>query len=105
MFDYYTHVNSLSEDKLHDEIRKIYDRLFATNPGSPIYDQLQDMLEMAQDALGDQQASKHSDPESDGVINIGEIDSVVNELDYSKQELLDILVTSYIKKSPRGNTQ
>ena len=105
MFDYYTHVNSMTEDKLHDEIRMIYDRLFVTNPASPVYDQLQGMLEMAQDALGDQHASRHSNPESDGVINIGEIDSVVNEIDYSKQELLDILVTSYIKKSPKGNTQ
>ncbi len=104
MFDYHTHVNALSEEKLHEEIRKIYDRLFVTSQSSPVYDQLLSMLEQAQEALGDIQASRRVDKSTDGVINIGEIDSVVNELDYKHDELLNVIVTSYIKQ-PRKPPQ
>jgi len=96
MLDYYTHVNELSEDKLHEEIRKIYDRLFKTSQTSPTYQQLLNMLDMAEGALQERQQSRMIKKE-DSIIEIGQIDSKVDYPDYTQDEILTAIVTEYRK--------
>ena len=40
MFDYYAHVLEMNEEKLVLEIEKLTKRIVATNPTSPIFNQL-----------------------------------------------------------------
>lgn len=102
LFDYYEHIQSLGEDKVHEEIRKLYDRLFKTSQTSPVYQQLLSMLDIAEQALQEHHQLRKIKKE-DTVIEIGNIESTVNQIDYSKQELLDIMVTEY-RKDP-GETK
>lgn len=94
LFDYYGHLQGLSEDKLHDEIRKLYDRLFKTSQTSAVYQQLLSMLDMAEQAVQEHMYKRRVKTE-DTVIEIGQIESKVNHIDYSKTELLNIMVNEY----------
>lgn len=96
MLDYYTHVNELSEDKLHEEIRKIHDRLFKTSQTSPTYQQLLNMLEMAEGALQERMQVRMVKLE-DKAIDIGNITSKVDYPDYTQDEILTVIVTEYRK--------
>ena len=95
MFDYYIHVNELEEDKLLEEIEKVNKKLFKARPG-PIQDQLMEMLRVCQSAYQDIQYKRNIKSE-DSVMEIGEMESTEEMPDYSKKELLDIMVTSYTK--------
>lgn len=94
MFDYYSHVYTMSEDKLSQEIEKLNKRLIKTDSGSPIYNQLLSMLELAESAYQESIIKKSIKSEST-VINIGDIESTVTEPDYSQQDLLIALVQEY----------
>jgi len=96
MFDYYSYVNELSEEKVLAEIEKLNKRLFKTKPGNPMYNQLMDMLRTAESAYQDI-LFKNRVKSEDIVMDIGEMESTVTEPDYSKDELLDVIVTSYTK--------
>lgn len=104
MFDYYTHVNSLSEDKVVDEIEKLTKRMLKTKPGSPIYAQLNSYLEMAQSAYQDIMYSHRIKNEST-VMDIGEMESTVIEPDYTKQEIVTDIVKTYISSPRRGRSK
>jgi len=96
MFDYYAYVNELEEEKVVAEIEKLNKKLFRLNPSSPMHGQLMDMLYTAESAYQDIQYKRRIKSE-DSVITIGEIESVVSQPDYNKEELLDAIVTSYTK--------
>lgn len=97
MFDYYEHVNSLSEDKLSDEIQKVLKRINKASPGSPMYNQLISMLNTAQMAYSDLMSTKRVKNKDDEVLEIGEMESTVTTPDYSDDQVLDILVHGYLK--------
>jgi uncharacterized protein (DUF2252 family) len=99
VFDYYTHVQSLSEGDLVTEIEKLTKRMIATSPSSPIFSQLESYLAMARDAYNDILYTQRIKNEST-VMEIGEIESIESTPDYSKEELLNIMVTSYYKSTP-----
>lgn len=105
MFDYYTHVQALNEGELIAEIEKLTKRLLATAPESPIYSQIQSYLDMARDAYNDVLYTQRIKNEST-VMDIGEMESLEYTPDYSDEELLNVLVTSYYKSGPnRGQKQ
>lgn len=101
MFDYYTHVQSMKEEKLNDEIKRLHNQLFKLNPASPMYDQILNMLDMAQSAYNDLMYAQRYKDASDEAMEIGTVNSDVIEPDYSKDELLDAVVTAYIAQSPK----
>lgn len=103
MFDYYDYVNKLPEDKLVTEIDKITKRILATAPTSPVINQLQGMLDLANQAYQDSLFKARVKVE-DTVIDIGEMESVdyIPE-EYSKDELMIEIVRSYTSKdTPDG---
>tara|TARA_Y100000389_G_C17043855_1_gene309405 strand:- start:209 stop:523 length:315 start_codon:yes stop_codon:yes gene_type:complete len=104
MFDYYTHVNSLTEDKVVAEIEKLTKRLLKTRPDSPIYAQVSNYLDMAQSAYQDIMYSHRIKNES-SVMDIGEIESTVIEPDYTKQEIVTDIVQTYISSPRRGRSK
>lgn len=97
MFDFYSYAYSLSEDKLFEEIEKINKKLLNTNPNSPIYNQLLDMRDTASMAYGEILAKKRIKKE-DTVLEIGTIESTEYTPDYKEDDVLNIIVQSYIKK-------
>lgn len=97
MFDYYDYVNTLKEDKLNAEIEKITKQLFKMNPGSPMFGQLHDMLEMAQAAYQDLMYINRYKDQKDQVLEIGTTESTVKTPEYDRAELLNVIVTEYTK--------
>jgi hypothetical protein len=97
--DYYEKFVALSEDKLSDEIRGLTKRLLAISPQSGMYDQLLNMLHTAESIYEEKiMVAKFRGSESNSVINIGSIDESVYTPDYSREELLDAVVTLYLGK-------
>lgn len=95
MFDYYDHVNNMSEDKLHQEVERVFKKLFTTTPGTPIYEQLLDCLDQANEALNDKRMLRQFAGQKDEVINIGEMESEVHHTKYDPEELLLATVHAY----------
>jgi len=93
--DYYVKVSNLSEDELLVEIERINKMLFKAN-NSSTRSQLQDMLRTAEAAYQEAMFIRRVKNE-DTVIEIGSIESSVKEPDYTKKELLDVIVTGYTK--------
>lgn len=104
MFDYYTHVNSLDEEKIILEIEKITKRMLKTDPGSPIYGQLQSYLDMANSAYQDRLWTQRIKNENT-VMDIGEMESTVTEPDYTKEELVTDIVKTYIESPRQGRVK
>lgn len=87
-------------DKLQDEIRSMNEKRFCMRPGSRVYQQLSQMIQMAQGIAYEKQMieshnHREKDKPKDEVINIGEIHEEVYTPDYSNEELLNILVQEY----------
>lgn len=97
--DYYEKVHNMKEDKLHEEVKKINDQLFKTSTSSPIYNQLLSMLDTAQSALDEKMLISRIKEQKDTVVNIGEIESTVIEPDYSREEILNAVVTAYTQNT------
>lgn len=100
MLDYYTHVNGLPEDKLYDEIEKLTKQLFNAHVGSPMYNQIMDMLDQAHSAQNDMLSirmlkAQNKGDLKDGVIDIGEIESETTTPNYSSNEILNAVVDAY----------
>lgn len=87
----------MSEEKLIEEIEKLNKKMFTMNPGTPMFNQLQGMLETAQMAYGEVLMKRRVKTE-DSVMEIGTIESTEYTPDYSKQDLLNVLVQGYLKK-------
>lgn len=87
-------------DKLHDEIRSMNERRFKMQPGSQVYQQLGQMIQMANQIAQEKQMvenfnQRQKDKPDSEIINIGEIEETVYTPDYSTEELLNILVQEY----------
>jgi len=100
MFDYYSHVNEMKEEKLIEEIQNLNKRLMKTDPVSPIHAQLLNMLQMAQDAYNDILYARTIKNEN-AVIDIGEIESTEKQPDYDSDDILTALVQEYTKDFKR----
>ena len=98
-FDYYDYVNRLNEGKLVAEMEKLNKRLFKTNPTSPIYTQLTNMIQMANEAYNDILSSQRIKAE-DKVLDIGETDHVVYTPDYTREDIVNAYIEVYTKKRP-----
>lgn len=99
MFDYYDYVNGLNESKLVTELEKLHKRLFKTSETSPVYQQLLNMIDMAQSAYTDTLYAQRIKKE-DTVIDIGETDSVSYTPDYTKEDIVNAYIEVYTKKKP-----
>jgi hypothetical protein len=97
--DYYLQVNGMTEDDLYKEVERLTKALYKMNGSSAVYDQVQQMLNMAQDALNDKMyLRKYKDKNQDEALEIGTISSQVNTPDYNDEELLTAVVTSYVSE-------
>lgn len=98
MFEYYDKLNSLSEEKLVEEMTMLQKKLLAcSNTNSMMYDQLLDMLDAARSAYHEK-SLKHmqKDQKDDSIIELGTIESTVNEINYADQDdLLQAIVNEY----------
>ena len=99
MFDYYDYVHGLNESKLVLELEKLHKRLFKTPQTSPVYDQLLNMIEMAQSAYTDTLYAQRIKIE-DKVIEIGETDHDEYTPDYSREDIVNAYIEVYTKKNP-----
>ena len=103
--DNWEQYQKLNEDALIDEIQKINKRLFKIKPGNPMFNQLKNMLQMAEMAYSDKLATTRlKDDKTPSVLEIGNVDSTYNEVDYSPEALLNLTVESYTK-TLRGKTK
>lgn len=96
--DYYSHIYGLSEDKLVAEIEKLNKKLFSINPSSGMYNQLLDMLNVAQTAHTEMQYVRRIKDTSDKIIEIGEVTEHITTPNYSTDELLVAVVEQYTNK-------
>ena len=95
-FDYYAEVNAMTEEKIGDEIQRLTKALFRMSPDSPMFQQVQSMLDMAQEAQLDKvYLRKYKNAPTDQALEIGTINSEVKELDYDDQQMLEAMVTAY----------
>lgn len=101
MSDFFDKIQNMdSTDAIFEEIKKLNERLFRINEGSPMYEQLQSMIEtchMRQTELfaGQMEASD----KTPDVLDIGEIQSTVYTPDYDEQNVLTTLTNFYSKKT------
>lgn len=94
--DYYVKLTGMSESELDAEIKKLNDMLFKMNPASPMFEQVRDMLAQATAQYGENIFLERSKNKlKDEALEIGSISSDVIEPDYSSEELLLAVVTSY----------
>lgn len=96
MFDYYTHVNNMTEDQLVKEIERLTTQLLRTSPTSPVYQQMVTMLHTAEEARDEYYMKQRFSKEGDEIIEVGTIESSVAYPEYNKEELLNVVVDSYI---------
>lgn len=99
MFDYYDYVNGLNEGKLVTELEKLHKRLFKTSETSPVYQQLLNMIDMAQSAYTDALYAQRIKKE-DTVMDIGETESISYTPDYTKEDIVNAYIEVYTKKKP-----
>ena len=99
-FDYYDYINNLKEEKIGDEISKITKRMHKVPQGTPMFNQLSAMLEMAMQANNDSfaRARLKADKNQNTALDIGEMESTVTEPEYDETVMLDIMVHSYLPK-------
>jgi len=100
MDNYWEKVQTLNEDKLFEESKNITTKLYAMSEASPMYNQLQGMLDMISERQRDLVllAREEIDKTPD-VLDIGQIDSVVHTPDYTKSELLTYMANFYYDKN------
>ena len=96
--DNFDRYQKLNEDDLIDEIQKLNKRLFKIKPSNPMFNQLKNLIQMAEMAYKDKIAiSRMKDDKSPSIIEIGNIEGTYNEVDYSPEALLNLTVDSYTK--------
>lgn len=100
MFDYYNHVQTLTEEQLYDEIDNLNKKLIKLNSASPMFAQLLDMRDMATSALHEASVKRRVKIE-DTVLEIGTVESTEQTPDYSTDDLLTAIVYGYVKKKDK----
>lgn len=101
MFDYYDKIMSLSEEKLTEEIERISKRLLKTNPTSPTYNQLLNMLDTAESAYQEKIMIQMHKKSKDEVINIGEIEKDEYTPDYTEDDLVIVVARTYLSDNEK----
>lgn len=102
MFDYYSQLQNMSQEKLSNEIEKLTKKLLMISQTSPMYEQILGMLDMAQGVYSEN-IMVSTIKKEDAVIDIGEIESTVQEHDYTQEELLIAVVQEYTKDTGNNN--
>lgn len=94
--NYFLKVQALSQEKLLDEEKRLYDLLFKISETSPMYNQIWHMLEMVQTSLREKQFLERRGKVPDAeIIEIGKIEEVVYTPDYNSDELLIAVINQY----------
>lgn len=98
--DYYLKVQGLTQEKLQEEEKKLYNLLYKTSETSPIYDQIWTMLDMVQSAARERFFLERQGklPESE-IIELGKIEEQVYTPNYNSEEMLLAVVNQYVSKS------
>jgi hypothetical protein len=96
MIDYYDKVQAMNEEQLMTELDSLDKKLFKLNPGSAMYDQLLTMRETVDFAIREQMMKRRVKTE-DTVLDIGTIESTIDEPEYNKSDIVSILVHNYTK--------
>lgn len=96
MLDYYSKVHGMKEEALIAEVEKMNRQLWKTSQGSPMYDQILNMLQTAQGALDEVMFIQRIKKE-DKIIEIGYVDSATAIPDYDSNALLTAIVQEYKK--------
>ena len=97
MFDYGLSLDDKTADQISDEITRVNERLFKTNPGSPIFNQLISMRNQAEQAYIEKMSIMGSKHLNDKPLEIGYAESSTSELNLKDNELLLAVVESYVK--------
>lgn len=97
--DKWEEYQAMSADKLMSEIEKMNKILFRINGSSPMFNQMQGMIDVANQVLQDKFALARLEGEENAStsIEIGNIDSEVNHIDYD-QDIMNVVVDSYVSK-------
>ena len=95
--DKWEEYQNMSTDKLMAEIEKMNKILFRLNGGTPMFNQMQDMIALANQVMQDKFAITRleSDENANKALNIGEIESEVIHPEYDK-DVLNFVATSYV---------
>lgn len=95
--DKWEEYQNMSSDKLMTEIEKMNKILFRLNGGTPMFNQMQDMIALANQVMQDKFAIARleSDENANKALNIGEIESEVIHPEYDK-DVLNLVATSYV---------
>ena len=95
--DKWEEYQNMSTDKLMAEIEKMNKILFRLNGGTPMFNQMQDMIALANQVMQDKFAITRleSDENANKALNIGEIESEVIHPEYDK-DVLNLVATSYV---------
>lgn len=105
MFDYYTKVHSMNEEKLVEEMQKLHKKIASINPQSPIYDQLLNMVQTAESAYYEKlTVNRIKNKSTASIIEIGTIAEQVYVPDYSAEELLLAVVSLYTNNNPENKS-
>lgn len=97
--DKWEEYQGMSADKLMSEIEKMNKILFRMNGASPMFNQMQGMISLANQVLQDKFALARLEGEENAstAIEIGNIESEVNHIDYD-QDIMNVVVDSYVSK-------
>lgn len=95
--DKWEEYQNMSTDKLMTEIEKMNKILFRLNGGTPMFNQMQDMIALANQVMQDKFAITRleSDENANKALNIGEIESEVIHPEYDK-DVINLVATSYV---------
>jgi hypothetical protein len=96
----YDRFDSMTSQELDAEIHRLTNLFFKQRPGTKMYQQLVLAINQARQVAGDKHQhqalqEKFKDPENQGIIDIGDIEEKVYTPDYSKEELVIMVASSY----------
>lgn len=92
--DQWQRFESMSHEKLMDEMQNLNKKLFKLRPGSPMYSQMKDVISMASQIYRDKLMVSSISEDATKIIDIGEVDSDHGQPNYGA-DTVDIEVESY----------
>ena len=96
MSDYYFKINSMSNDKILTEIETLRKKQFTVKAETPIWYQIQDMIDFCtQEYHARVMSDRLKNEKSSDVMDIGEIDSIDYTPDYSERDTFVEMVSFY----------
>lgn len=98
MLDYYTKISMMADDKIVSEIQNLQKKLYKIDPASPMYSQMLELINIAQNVHEERMFKQRYSNLKDEVFDIGEIEEVVYTPNYDADDLLRAVVELYRKK-------